>query len=45
MLRPIDAPANEDTAVAIEQHHADAGAIGKILKAHLGTGRQRQKLA
>jgi hypothetical protein len=35
MFRPIDAPANEDATLAIEQCHADAGAIGKIFKAHL----------
>jgi hypothetical protein len=29
MLGPIDAAANEDTAVAIEHRGADAGTVGK----------------
>jgi len=29
VLRPVDAPANEDEALAIEHGHAGAGAIGQ----------------
>src|SRR5580704_4435609 len=34
VLRPFKAPADENQAVAIEQHHADAGAIGEIFEFH-----------
>ena len=34
MIRAIEPPADEDKAVAVEQRHADAGAIGEIFKLH-----------
>ena len=33
MLRPAGAAADEDEAVAVEKHHADAGAVGELVRA------------
>ena len=34
MFRPVDAPADEHQALAIEQNDANAGTIGEIFEAH-----------
>ena len=41
VLGPVDAPADEDAGLAVEHHHADAGAIGQGFEGAMRTSARK----